>query len=174
MTACHSGFYCLTSNTICGRFIADGNICLSCCSVLHRSASHNFSLSTEFTCNSPIYYRAVVYRSYLAQTVSRRTYNLLHSNLFFFLHTNSSTYEFTYVQIGSTKLSTLSYDLMHTNLDNILPTNSLYNVTPMNSSVIMKYQHLTSDICRLVNENNQWSSTIVIPQGDGILAFPLL
>jgi hypothetical protein len=58
---------------------------------------------------------------------------------------------------------------VHTNLDNILPTNSLYNVTPKNSSVIMNYQHLASDICRLVNENNQWSSTIVIPQGDGFL-----
>jgi hypothetical protein len=34
---------------------------------------------------------------------------------------------------------------------------------------MMNYQHLTSDICRIVNENNQWSSTIVIPQGDGFL-----
>jgi hypothetical protein len=33
----------------------------------------------------------------------------------------------------------------------------------------MNYQHLTSDICRLVDENNQWSCTIVIPQGDGFL-----
>jgi hypothetical protein len=65
--------------------------------------------------------------------------------------------------------STLSYNLVHTNLDNILPTNSLYNVAPTKSSVIMNYQHLTSDICRLVDENNQWSSTIVIPQGDGFL-----
>jgi hypothetical protein len=31
----------------------------------------------------------------------------------------------------------------------------------------MNYQHLTSDICRLVDENNQLSSTILIPQGDG-------
>ncbi len=58
---------------------------------------------------------------------------------------------------------------MHTNLDNILPTNSLSNITPMNSSVMMNYQHLALDICHLVNENNQWSSTIVIPQGDGFL-----
>ena len=58
---------------------------------------------------------------------------------------------------------------MHTNFDNVLPTNSLYNVAPTNSSVIMKYQHHTSDICRLVDENNQWSSTILIPQGDGFL-----
>jgi hypothetical protein len=33
----------------------------------------------------------------------------------------------------------------------------------------MNYQHVTSDICRLVDENNQWSSTILIPQGDGFL-----
>ncbi len=40
----------------------------------------------------------------------------------------------------------------------------------MNSSVMMNYQHLTLDICRLVDENNQWSSTIVIlQQGDGFL-----
>jgi hypothetical protein len=39
----------------------------------------------------------------------------------------------------------------------------------MNSSVIMNYQHLTLDICHLVNENNQWTSNIVIPQGDGFL-----
>jgi hypothetical protein len=32
----------------------------------------------------------------------------------------------------------------------------------MNSSV-------TSNICHLVDENNQWSSTILIPQGDGFL-----
>jgi hypothetical protein len=51
----------------------------------------------------------------------------------------------------------------------MLPTNSLYNFTPTNSSVMMNYQHLTLDICRLVNENNQWSPTIVIPQGDGFL-----
>jgi hypothetical protein len=68
-----------------------------------------------------------------------------------------------------TNSSTLSYNLVHTNLDNILPTNSLYNVAPTNSSVIMNYQHLTSDIFHLVDENNQWSSTIVIPQGDGFL-----
>ncbi len=65
--------------------------------------------------------------------------------------------------------STLSYDLVHTNLDNVLPTNSLSNFTPTNSSVIMNYQHLTSYICRPVDENNQWSCTIVIPQGDGFL-----
>ncbi len=35
--------------------------------------------------------------------------------------------------------------------------------------IIMNYQHLTSDICRLVDENNQWSCTIVIPQGDRFL-----
>ncbi len=58
---------------------------------------------------------------------------------------------------------------MHTNLDNFLPTNSLSNFAPTNSSVIMKYHHLASDICRLVDENNQWSCTIVIPQGDGFL-----
>jgi hypothetical protein len=97
-------------------------------------------------------------------------------------------YEFTYLQIhlqiGSfhiqihlptdlaivpTNSSTLSYGLVHTYLDNILPTNSLSNVTPTNSSVMMNYQHLTLDICHLVNENNQWSSTIVIPQGDVFL-----
>jgi hypothetical protein len=33
----------------------------------------------------------------------------------------------------------------------------------------MNYQHLTSDICSLVDEYNQWSCTIVIPQGDGFL-----
>jgi hypothetical protein len=33
----------------------------------------------------------------------------------------------------------------------------------------MNYQHVTSDICHLVDENNQWSSTILIPQGDGFL-----
>ncbi len=33
----------------------------------------------------------------------------------------------------------------------------------------MNYEHVTSDICRLVDENNQWSSTILIPQGDGFL-----
>jgi hypothetical protein len=33
----------------------------------------------------------------------------------------------------------------------------------------MNYQHVTSDICRLVDENNKWSSTILIPQGDGFL-----
>ncbi len=68
-----------------------------------------------------------------------------------------------------TNSSTLSYDLVHTNLDNLLPTNSLYNVAPTNSSVIMNYQHFTSDVCCLVDENNQWSSTIIIPQGDGFL-----
>jgi hypothetical protein len=65
--------------------------------------------------------------------------------------------------------STLSYDLVHTNLDNVLPMNSLSNFAPTNSSVIMNYQHLISDICRLVDKNNQWSCTIVIPQGDGFL-----
>jgi len=109
---------------------------------------------------------------------------LLHSNLDHFLRTNSPTYEFTYLQIGSfhiqihlptdltvvpTNSSTLSYDLVHTNLDNVLPMNSLSNFAPTNLSVIMNYQHLTSDICRLVDENNQWSSTILIPQGDGFL-----
>jgi hypothetical protein len=68
-----------------------------------------------------------------------------------------------------TNSSTLSYNLVHTNLDNVLPTNSLSNFTSTNSSVIMNYQHLTSGICCLVNENNQWSCTIVIPQGDGFL-----
>jgi hypothetical protein len=53
--------------------------------------------------------------------------------------------------------STLSYDLVHTDLDNVLPTNFLSNFAPTNSSVIMNYQHFTSDICRLVDENNQWS-----------------
>jgi hypothetical protein len=33
----------------------------------------------------------------------------------------------------------------------------------------MNYQHVTSDICCPVDENNQWSSTILIPQGDGFL-----
>ncbi len=33
----------------------------------------------------------------------------------------------------------------------------------------MNYEHVTSDICSLVNENNQWSSTILIPQSDGFL-----
>jgi len=109
---------------------------------------------------------------------------LLHSNSDHFLRTNTPTYEFTYLQIGSfhiqihlptdltivpTNSSTLSYNLVHTNLDNVLPTNSLSNFAPTNSSVIMNYQHLTSDICRLVDENNQWSCTIVIPQGDGFL-----
>ncbi len=113
MTACHSGFYCPTSNDICGRFIADGTICLSCCSVLNRSASHNFSLSIEFTSYSLIYYRRVVYRLYLAQIVSQRLPTICSFQIIlFFLHTNSSTYEFTYVQIGLTKLSTLSYDLV--------------------------------------------------------------
>jgi hypothetical protein len=62
---------------------------------------------------------------------------------------------------------TLSYDLVHTDLDNVLPTKSLSNFAPTNSFVIMNYQHLTSDICRLVDENNLWSCTIVIPIGDG-------
>jgi hypothetical protein len=97
-------------------------------------------------------------------------------------------YEFTYLQIHlqtglfhirihlptdlavvPTNSSTLSYNLVYYNLDNILPTNSLSNVTPTNSSVMMNYQHLTLDVCHLVNENYQWSSTIVIPQGDGFL-----
>ena len=39
----------------------------------------------------------------------------------------------------------------------------------MNSSTIMNYQHVTSNICHLVDENNQWLSTIFIPQGDGFL-----
>ncbi len=33
----------------------------------------------------------------------------------------------------------------------------------------MNYEHVTSNICRLVDENNQWSSTILIPQGGGFL-----
>jgi hypothetical protein len=33
----------------------------------------------------------------------------------------------------------------------------------------MNYQHVTSDICPLVDENNQGSATILIPQGDGFL-----
>jgi hypothetical protein len=151
---------------------------------LHQSASHNFSLSIELTSKRLIYYNTVVYRLYLAQFVQCRTYNLLHSNSNHFLRTNSPTYEFTYLQIGSfhiqihlptdltvvpTNSSTLSYDSVHTNLDNVLPMNSLSNFAPMNSSVIMNYQHLTSDICRLVDENIQWSCTIVIPQGDGFL-----
>jgi hypothetical protein len=137
--------------------------------VLHQSASHNFSLSIELTSNRLLYYKTVVDRLDLAQFVSRPTYDLLHSNLDHFLHKNSFTYKFTYLQIGLTNSSTLSYDLVHTNLDNILPTNSLYNVTPTNSSVMMNYQHLTLDICCLVDENNQWSSTIVSTQGDGFL-----
>ena len=44
-----------------------------------------------------------------------------------------------------------------------------YNIVPTNSSTIMNYQHVTSNTCRLVDENNQWSSTILIPQGDGFL-----
>jgi hypothetical protein len=68
-----------------------------------------------------------------------------------------------------TNSSTLSYNLVHADLDNVLPTNSLSNFAPTNSSVIINYQHLTSNICRLVDENNQWSCTIVIPQGDGFL-----
>jgi hypothetical protein len=39
----------------------------------------------------------------------------------------------------------------------------------MNSSTTMNYEHVTSNICRLVDENNQWSSTILIPQRDGFL-----
>jgi hypothetical protein len=97
-------------------------------------------------------------------------------------------YKFTYLrihlQIGSfhiqihlptdlavvpTNSSTLSYDLVHTILDNVLPTSSLSNFAPTNSSVIMNNQHLTSDISCLVDENNQWSCIIVIPQGDGFL-----
>ncbi len=139
---------------------------------LHRSPFYNFSLSIELTSKRLIYYNTVIYRLYLAQFVQCRTYDLLHSNLDHFLRTNSPTYEFTYLRIGlfhiqihlptdltvvPTNSSTLSYDLVHTNLDNVLPTNSLYNVAPMNSSVIMNYQHLTSDICCLVDENNQWS-----------------
>ena len=73
----------------------------------------------------------------------------------------------TDLAVVPTNSSTLSYDLVHTNLDNVLPMNSLSNFAPTNSSVIMNYQHLTSDICHLVDENNQWSCTIVIPQGDG-------
>jgi hypothetical protein len=69
--------------------------------------------------------------------------------------------------IVPTNSSTLLYDLVHTNLDNVLPMNFLSNFAPMNSSVIMNYQHLTSDMCHLVDENNQWSCTIVIPIGDG-------
>jgi len=33
----------------------------------------------------------------------------------------------------------------------------------------MSYQDLNSDICRLINDSNVWSSTIVIPDGDGVL-----
>ncbi len=33
----------------------------------------------------------------------------------------------------------------------------------------MNYQHATPNICHLVDENIQWSSTILIPQGDGFL-----
>jgi hypothetical protein len=33
----------------------------------------------------------------------------------------------------------------------------------------MNYEDLTYDICRLVDDNNRWSSVIVIPQGDGFL-----
>ncbi len=33
----------------------------------------------------------------------------------------------------------------------------------------MNYEHVTSNICHLVDENNQWLSTILIPQGDGFL-----
>ena len=33
----------------------------------------------------------------------------------------------------------------------------------------MNYHDLTSDICSLVDKNNQWSSAILIPQGDGLL-----
>jgi hypothetical protein len=63
---------------------------------LHRSTSHNFSLSIELTSKRLIYYNTVVYRLYLAQFVQRQTYDLLHSNSDHFLHTNSPTYEFTY------------------------------------------------------------------------------
>jgi len=33
----------------------------------------------------------------------------------------------------------------------------------------MSYQDLTNDICRLVNDCNVWSSTIVIPDGDSVI-----
>ena len=33
----------------------------------------------------------------------------------------------------------------------------------------MNYQDLTLEICRLVDKNNQWTSAIIIPQGDGLL-----
>ena len=33
----------------------------------------------------------------------------------------------------------------------------------------MSYQDLTNDIRRLVNDSNVWSSTILIPDGDGVL-----
>jgi hypothetical protein len=68
-----------------------------------------------------------------------------------------------------TNSSALSYNLVHTDLDNVLPMNSISNFAPTNSSVIMNHQHLTSDICHLVDENNQWSCTIVIPIGDVFL-----
>jgi hypothetical protein len=65
-------------------------------SFLHRSTSHNFSLSIELTSKRLIYYNTVVYRLYLVQFVQHQTYDLLHSNSDHFLRTNSPTYKFTY------------------------------------------------------------------------------
>jgi hypothetical protein len=65
--------------------------------------------------------------------------------------------------------STYTYKLLPANLDNVVPTNYMYNIVPMNSSTIMNYEHVTTDICHRVDENNQWSSTILIPQGDSFL-----
>ena len=33
----------------------------------------------------------------------------------------------------------------------------------------MNFEDLTHDICRLVDDNNRWSSVLEIPQGDGFL-----
>jgi hypothetical protein len=91
-----------------------------------------------------------------------------------FLPTNSHTYKlqrctygFIYLYLGIAAYQfrqrctyKFTYKKLHINL---------YNVVPMNSSTIINYEHVTSDICHLVDENNQWSSTILIPQGDGFL-----
>jgi hypothetical protein len=91
------------------------------------------------------------------------------------------TYKFTYLRIA----------MLYLRIHLLIPTNccipirttfylqisftykklhiNSYNIVPMNSSTIMNYQHVTSNICHLVDENNQWSSTILIPQGDGFL-----
>ncbi len=164
-------FFCQTYATDTGRFWADGIFFFSALAYFTNLALIIFHcpLSSHQIHSPPTIQLSIYCIPWLYCATSLNLY--LPTDSYNLKPTNCCipifTYKFTYLQIATLYLRihlliptnccipiwstfylriSFTYEKLHLNS---------YNVVPTNSSTIMNYQHVTSSICRLVDENNQ-------------------